>query len=197
MLHAGFTYIHWFWTGFSPVQVAAGSEIPSQQPAHPCCGLQEVWVKGLPQCSLTEAKPWGVQYRQLHSSAGKEARTGSSTQGLTGSLIVGSIGLQTLGHGCKREQKTSLVSPGWETQQLSSLEGHSSGMVDYREGTLGQDSHPDMHVYTQPHTELAIPHQGRWDGAREKPLCTRSPRMGAPDFLPTGDPAKPSVPISR
>lgn len=64
---------------------------------------------------------------------------------------MGSIRLQTLGHECKREQKTSLVSPGWETQQLSSLEGHSSGMVDYREGTLGQDSHPDMHVYTTTH----------------------------------------------
>lgn len=29
-----------------------------------------------------------------------------------------------------------------------------------------------MHVYTTTHTELAIPHQGRWDGACEKPLPT-------------------------
>lgn len=41
---------------------------------------------------------------------------------------MGSIGFQTVGYECKGEQKTSLVLPCWEIQQLSFLEGHSSGM---------------------------------------------------------------------
>lgn len=61
MLYAGFIYIYWFCTGFSPVQVAAGSE------PNPAVGSRKYGEKGLPQCSLTEAKPQYVQYRQLHS----------------------------------------------------------------------------------------------------------------------------------
>lgn len=49
-----------------------------------------------------------------------------------------------------------------------------------------------MYGYTTIHTESAIPHQGRW----EKTLPTH-PERGFPAFLPTGDPAKPSVPIPR
>lgn len=56
-----------------------------------------------------------------HVEGGRNTRLHT---GLDWSLIVGSARFQTLGHECKGEQKTSLVSPCWETQQLSSLEGH-------------------------------------------------------------------------